>query len=85
MPSSSASAKYIPSNHIAVALIVIDVFISSRGIPSKSVRISPRWGTGTPTLPTSPNAFGASGSYPVCVGRSKATESPVCPFARLLR
>ena len=39
----------------------------------------------TPTLPTSPRASSWSGSYPVWVGRSKATESPVCPFARFLR
>ena len=61
-PCSSASATYIESSHMAVALIVIDVFISSSGMPSKSVRISPRWGTGTPTLPTSPRASGWSGS-----------------------
>ena len=59
---SSASARYIPSNHIAVALIVIEVFISSSGMPSNNVRISPRCGTGTPTLPTSPCALGSSGS-----------------------
>ncbi len=52
----------MPNNHIAVALMVIDVFISSSGMPSKSVRIAPRWGTGTPTLPTSPLASGWSGS-----------------------
>ena len=52
----------MPSSHIAVALIVIDVFISSSGMPSNSVRISPRCGTGTPTLPTSPRASGSSGS-----------------------
>jgi hypothetical protein len=37
-------------------LIVIDVFIWSSGMPSSSVRMSPRWDTGTPTLPTSPLA-----------------------------
>ena len=35
----------------------------------------------TPTLPTSPRAIGASGSWPICVGRSKATERPVCPWS----
>ena len=40
----------------AVALIVIEVFICSSGIWSNSVRISPKWQTGTPTLPTSPRA-----------------------------
>jgi hypothetical protein len=37
-------------------LIVIEVFICSSGISSNSVRMSPRWLTGTPTLPTSPRA-----------------------------
>ena len=45
----------------------------------------PRWATGTPTLPTSPSASSASGSYPVCVGRSKAIDRPVCPRARFVR
>ena len=61
-PRSSASARYMPNSHIAVALIVIEVFISSMGIWSKSARISPSDGTGTPTLPTSPCARGWSGS-----------------------
>ena len=39
-----------------MALIVIEVFIASRGIWSKSARMSPMWLTGTPTLPTSPRA-----------------------------
>jgi hypothetical protein len=65
--------------------MVIDVFIRSSGIPSNSARMSPRWLTGTPTFPTSPRASTWSGSYPVCVGRSKATDSPVCPFARFPR
>ena len=41
---------------MAVALIVIEVFISPSGMSSNSVRISPRCETGTPTLPTSPRA-----------------------------
>jgi hypothetical protein len=75
----------MPSSHIAVALIVIEVFISPSGMPSNRARISPRCGTGTPTLPTSPWASGSSGSYPVWVGRSNATERPVWPFARFVR
>ena len=46
----------------AVALIVIDVFIDVSGMSVKSRRISPRCGTGTPTLPTSPRESGESGS-----------------------
>ena len=82
---SSATTWYIASSHIAVALMVIEVFIPVSGMSSNSLRISPRCGTGTPTLPTSPRASGESGSYPVCVGRSKATDSPVCPLARFVR
>ena len=61
-PRSAASATYNASSHMAVALMVIEVFISSSGSPSKSVRISASVGTGTPTLPTSPRAIGSSGS-----------------------
>jgi len=75
----------MPNNHIAVALMVIEVFIASSGMPSNRVRIAPRYGTGTPTFPTSPRASGWSASYPVWVGRSKATDSPVWPRARLER
>ena len=70
---------------MAVALIVIEVFIVSSGMSSNSRRIAPRCGIGTPTLPTSPRLSSWSGSYPVCVGRSKATDRPVWPFARLRR
>ena len=59
---SSAATWYIASSHMAVALIVIEVFISASGMSLKSLRISPRCGTGTPTLPTSPRASGLSGS-----------------------
>ncbi len=52
-PCSSASATYSASSHIAVALIVIDVFIRSSGMPSNSTRMSSSELTGTPTLPTS--------------------------------
>ena len=53
---------YSASSHAAVALIVIEVFISPSGMPSISVAMSPRWETGTPTLPTSPRASSSSGS-----------------------
>jgi hypothetical protein len=61
-PCSVAFATYRPSNHAAVALIVMDVFMVPGGIPSSRVRMWPRWATGTPTLPTSPLASGWSGS-----------------------
>ncbi|RAO57299.1 hypothetical protein PSN01_03128 [Micromonospora saelicesensis] len=84
-PCSSPTVPYRASSHIAGALMVIEVFVSASGRPSKSARMSPRWATGTPTRPTSPEASSWSGSYPVWVGRSKATDRPVCPFARLRR
>ena len=59
---SSATTWYIASSHMAVALIVIEVFISVSGMSVKSLRISPRCGTGTPTFPTSPRLSGLSGS-----------------------
>ena len=59
---SSATTWYIASSHMAVALIVIDVFIAVSGMSSNSRRISPRCGTGTPTFPTSPRASGEVGS-----------------------
>ena len=41
--------------------------------------MSSRVSMATPTFPTSPAAKGSSESRPICVGRSKATLSPVCP------
>ncbi|EKD61112.1 MAG: hypothetical protein ACD_54C00392G0001 [uncultured bacterium] len=55
-PCSSATAIYSASSQGAVALIVIEVFICSSGISLNKARMSPRWLTGTPTLPTSPRA-----------------------------
>lgn len=79
MPRSSATSWYMSSSRAAGALMVIEVETRSRGIPSKSVRMSSTESTATPTLPTSPRASGASESCPIWVGRSKATDSPVPP------
>src|SRR2546430_11819084 len=57
----------------AVALIVIDVDTRSSGIPSNRSAMSSTDAMETPTLPTSPNAIAESGSWPIWVGRSKAT------------
>ena len=78
-PCSSPTAWYISSRTAAGALMVIDVDTSPSGIPSNSARMSSVLSMATPTLPTSPWATGASESYPIWVGRSKATESPVVP------
>ena len=61
-PCSSATATYSARSQAAVALIVMEVFIFARGIWSNRARMSPKWLTGTPTLPTSPRASTWSGS-----------------------
>ena len=84
-PCSCATAWYRASSHMAVALMVIEVLLCSSGMPCSSARMSPRCPTGTPTRPTSPRASTWSASYPVWVGRSNATDRPVCPLARFRR
>ena len=56
--------------------MVIEVDTVSSGMPSNSSRMSSIESMATPTLPTSPRACGASESYPIWVGRSKATDRP---------
>ncbi len=63
-------------------LIVIDTETLSSGMPSKSVSMSARLEIATPHFPTSPSERRSSESYPMRVGKSKATESPVCPRRR---
>ena len=41
-PWASAATMYSASSHAAVALIVIEVFISPSGMPSISASMSPR-------------------------------------------
>jgi hypothetical protein len=62
-------------------LIVMLVETLSSGMPSKSRRMSSMESMATPTLPTSPLRQGRSESYPIWVGRSNATLSPVVPAA----
>ena len=54
------AATYSASSHMAMPLMVIDVFIFSSGMPSKSTWKSSRELIGTPTLPTSGRAIGSS-------------------------
>ena len=61
-PCSSAATMYSASSQAAVALIVIEVFISPSGMPSISVGHVAAVEIGTPTLPTSPRASSSSGS-----------------------
>ncbi len=66
----------------AVALMVIDVVTLSSGSPASRSRMSASESMATPTLPTSPSARPWSESSPICVGRSKAHDSPVWPAPR---
>lgn len=80
-PCSSPTSWYISRSSAAGALIVMDVETWSSGIPSNSTRMSSMESIATPTLPTSPDAISASESWPIWVGRSKATDRPVVPLA----
>ena len=81
-PCFSATAMYMHNRIAAGELMVIDVVISPRGMPSKSVSMSARESMATPQCPTSPRLVGASESWPISVGMSNATDSPVWPLAR---
>ena len=81
-PCFFATAMYIARITGAVAFIVIEVDTLPRGISSKSCSMSRRLLMGTPTLPTSPAAISSSESYPICVGKSNATDSPVWPASK---
>ena len=85
IPFFSAAAICRARRIIAVALIVIETLTRSWEIPSKSVSMSGRAEIETPDFPTSPRAIESVGSYPICVGRSNATERPVCPRSRRYR
>src|SRR5437899_2401605 len=80
-PCSSATNWYSSNSTDPGALIVIDVDTWSSGILSNSTRMSSIESIATPTLPTSPCAIGASESYPIWVGRSNATDSPIVPWS----
>jgi hypothetical protein len=81
LPCLRATATYSASRIDAVALMVIDVEIAVRSMPSNRRCMSSIESMATPTLPTSPTASGLSESRPICVGKSKATDSPVVPLA----
>ena len=80
-PCCSATTRYIAKIIAAGELIVIDVVMSPRAMPSNSASMSASEVTLTPHLPTSPSDSGWSGSRPISVGRSNATLSPVPPAA----
>ena len=76
-PCSSPTTTYIASSTAAVALMVIDVETRSRGMPANRRARSSTVSIATPARPTSPSAMAWSESYPIWVGRSNATDSPV--------
>ena len=75
-PCFSATTRYIANSIDAGELIVIDVVMSAREIPSNSVSMSASDATLTPHFPTSPSDSAWSGSRPISVGRSNATLRP---------
>src|SRR3954467_1287103 len=54
-------------------------------MPENNVSVSSRSATATPQRPTSPTLRGSSGSSPISVGMSNATDSPVWPRSRSRR
>ena len=81
IPCSSAAARYIAKRIGAGELMVIDVVTDPTSIPLNSVSMSSTESTATPQRPTSPSACGESESWPMRVGMSNATDSPIWPWA----
>ena len=59
--------------------MVMETDILSSGISSNRIFISSTESIATPAIPTSPTTLSWSESYPLCVAKSNATESPFCP------
>ena len=76
-PCCRATARYMAHSAAAGELMVIETVTSPSGMPRKRISMSSSELTGAPHFPTSPRLMGWSASYPISVGRSKATESPV--------
>ena len=60
-------------------LIVIEVVVPARSMPSNSTSMSAAESMATPQCPTSPSECGSSESRPISVGMSKATDRPAPP------
>ena len=84
-PCSSAATMYRAMTGSTAPFMVIDTVVSPRGMPSKRRRMSRIESMATPAMPTSPDTLGLSESYPRWVARSKATDRPFWPAARLRR
>src|SRR6266568_22414 len=83
-PWRSAATTYMQNTGTAGPLIVMDVVVAAKSMPSKRTSISAAESTATPQCPTSPSARGSSESRPIRVGMSNATDSPPPPSARII-
>ena len=81
-PCFSAAAMYMAQMMAAGELMVIEVEMSAKAMPSNRISMSSRLLIATPHTPTSPSDHSSSLSRPMSVGRSKATERPVWPRCR---
>lgn len=84
-PCSSPATMKLARIGITAPFIVMETLIFSSGMLSKSTFMSSTESIATPAFPTSPTTRGWSPSYPRCVARSKATETPCCPPSKALR
>jgi hypothetical protein len=61
-PWRSAAARYMQKTGMAGPLMVMEVVVSPRGMPSKRTSMSAAESMATPQWPTSPRACGSSES-----------------------
>ena len=80
-PWRSAATRYMQKTGTAGPLIVIEVVVPARSMPSNSTSMSAAESMATPQCPTSPSERGSSESRPISVGMSKATDRPAPPAA----
>ena len=83
-PCRSAATTYMQNTGTAGPLIVIDVVVAARSMPSNRTSMSAAESIATPQCPTSPSARASSESRPISVGMSKATDRPPPPSARII-
>ena len=83
-PCRSAATTYMQKIGTAGPLIVIDVVVEARSMPSKRTSMSAAESMATPQWPTSPSARSSSESRPISVGMSNATDRPPPPSARII-
>ena len=78
--SSIELCSKLDTEYIELMNIDLKCFMNiPKSIPLKSISMSSILSMATPTFPTSPSANSWSLSYPICVGKSKATLRPITP------